>query len=168
MNKHCQISNSWKLGPVIIALPSRSNQQKPTKHHGQAVIPRSSAPKHHIPNRLNPYVRAFLSFSVLLIHLSMAINAANKDCAAAPTFGNETRGHEADNTAEPPFHLCAKNQVKYTSRKGIGIQKEGMASWAGTPAVKGSTESMRMALLTFSLVGLQCVSSFPIWIAKKC
>lgn len=29
------------------------------------------------------------------------------------------------------------------------------ASWAGTPHVKGSSESMRMALLTFSLIGLQ-------------
>ncbi|KAL8730790.1 MAG: hypothetical protein Q9166_003860 [cf. Caloplaca sp. 2 TL-2023] len=29
------------------------------------------------------------------------------------------------------------------------------ASWAGTPSIKGSTESIRMALLTFSLVGLQ-------------
>ena len=31
------------------------------------------------------------------------------------------------------------------------------ASWAGTPSIKGSTESVRMALLTFSLVGLQYV-----------
>ncbi|CAG8951215.1 hypothetical protein HYFRA_00007962 [Hymenoscyphus fraxineus] len=30
-----------------------------------------------------------------------------------------------------------------------------MASWAGTPHVKGSTERMKMMLLTFSLVGLQ-------------
>jgi hypothetical protein len=29
------------------------------------------------------------------------------------------------------------------------------ASWVGQPAIKGSTESMRMALLTFSLIGLQ-------------
>lgn len=29
------------------------------------------------------------------------------------------------------------------------------ASWAGQPSIKGSTESMRMALLTFSLIGLQ-------------
>ncbi|KAI9680000.1 MAG: hypothetical protein M1817_005015 [Caeruleum heppii] len=29
------------------------------------------------------------------------------------------------------------------------------ASWAGTPSIKGSSESMRMALLTFSLIGLQ-------------
>ena len=37
------------------------------------------------------------------------------------------------------------------------LQVEDMASWAGQPAIKGSTESMRMALLTLSLVGLQCV-----------
>ncbi|KAL9586360.1 MAG: hypothetical protein Q9203_003887 [Teloschistes exilis] len=29
------------------------------------------------------------------------------------------------------------------------------ASWVGTPSIKGSTESVRMALLTYSLVGLQ-------------
>ena len=32
-----------------------------------------------------------------------------------------------------------------------------MAQWAGTPHVKGSSESMRMALLTFSIIGLQYV-----------
>ena len=31
------------------------------------------------------------------------------------------------------------------------------ARWAGTPSIRGRTESMRMALLTFCLVGLQCV-----------
>lgn len=30
-----------------------------------------------------------------------------------------------------------------------------MASWAGQPHIKGSSESMRMALLTTSLIGLQ-------------
>lgn len=30
-----------------------------------------------------------------------------------------------------------------------------MASWAGQPSIKGSTESMRMALLTMSLIGIQ-------------
>ena len=29
------------------------------------------------------------------------------------------------------------------------------ASWVGTPSIKGKTESIRMALLTFSLIGLQ-------------
>ncbi|KAF2452324.1 hypothetical protein BDY21DRAFT_294897 [Lineolata rhizophorae] len=31
----------------------------------------------------------------------------------------------------------------------------GVAEWRGTPHIKGSTETMRMALLTFSLIGLQ-------------
>jgi solute carrier family 45 protein 1/2/4 len=31
------------------------------------------------------------------------------------------------------------------------------AQWVGTPKVKGSSESMRMALLTASLIGLQYV-----------
>lgn len=30
-----------------------------------------------------------------------------------------------------------------------------MASWAGQPSIKGSSESMRMALLTISLIGIQ-------------
>lgn len=33
-----------------------------------------------------------------------------------------------------------------------------VAQWAGTPSIKGSSESMRMALLTASLIGLQCAS----------
>jgi hypothetical protein len=33
-----------------------------------------------------------------------------------------------------------------------------MSSWAGQPAVKGSSEAMRMILLTFSSIGMTCVS----------
>lgn len=36
--------------------------------------------------------------------------------------------------------------------------KEMAAQYLGQPSVKGSTETMRMMLLTFSLVGLQYVS----------
>jgi hypothetical protein len=36
-----------------------------------------------------------------------------------------------------------------------------VAQWAGTPSVKGSSESMRMVLLTASLIGLQCVFQGP-------
>lgn len=36
---------------------------------------------------------------------------------------------------------------------------EKVAQWTGTPSVKGSTESMRMALLTASLIGLQYASA---------
>jgi len=31
----------------------------------------------------------------------------------------------------------------------------GVGQWTGTPKVKGSSEAMRMALLTLSLIGLQ-------------
>lgn len=34
-------------------------------------------------------------------------------------------------------------------------EDEDMSSWSGQPAVKGSSETMRMALLTFSMIGLQ-------------
>lgn len=34
------------------------------------------------------------------------------------------------------------------------------ARWVGSPSIKGKSESMRMALLTFSLLGLQYVLSF--------
>jgi hypothetical protein len=39
---------------------------------------------------------------------------------------------------------------------------ESMASWAGQPSIRGSTESMRMALLTVTAVGLQYVSPYPL------
>jgi hypothetical protein len=38
-------------------------------------------------------------------------------------------------------------------------EEEDMSSWAGQPAIKGSSETMRMALLTFSMIGLQYVFS---------
>lgn len=44
----------------------------------------------------------------------------------------------------------------YDFQEGLE-SKANMASWSGQPAIKGSTEQMRMALLTFSLVGLQFV-----------
>lgn len=40
------------------------------------------------------------------------------------------------------------------SEEKLGDEKD-MASWAGRPSIKGSTESMRMALLTISLIGIQ-------------
>ncbi|KAF7921348.1 uncharacterized protein EAE98_004628 [Botrytis deweyae] len=67
----------------------------------------------------------------------------------------------------------SRNRVRSRVVEGLGESSEGvlrggdldfegyfeskadMASWSGQPAIKGSTEQMRMALLTFSLVGLQ-------------
>jgi hypothetical protein len=66
-----------------------------------------------------------------------------------------TRGHEAQ---------ALGGQIKDCSSPGAkghnGDRIAKMASWAGQPSVKGSTESMRMALLTFSLVGIQYVYLF--------
>lgn len=60
------------------------------------------------------------------------------------------RGHEAQGSGG---HI--KN-CQFPGEKGSRTERiVEMASWAGQPAVKGSTESMRMALLTFSLVGIQ-------------
>jgi hypothetical protein len=66
-----------------------------------------------------------------------------------------TRGHEAQGS-EGQIKDCQSPGEK--GRYGDKVAK--MASWAGQPAVKGSTESMRMALLTFSLVGIQLVYLF--------
>jgi len=45
----------------------------------------------------------------------------------------------------------------YIQRSGqeSEIEEKMASSWAGQPSIRGSSESMRMALLTFSLVGLQ-------------
>lgn len=39
----------------------------------------------------------------------------------------------------------------------LGDDPANMSSWAGQPTVKGSSEVMRMILLTFSSVGMTCV-----------
>lgn len=65
----------------------------------------------------------------------------------------ELRDHEEDDDFEPDEH----REEGRERRRGTGIEvtDADMASWAGQPAIKGSTESMRMALLTLSLIGLQ-------------
>jgi len=79
----------------------------------------------------------------------MATTKVNEDDAAdSSCSGIETRGHEADD-----FEDEIKRTPGDSSPRSIGADT--MASWAGQPHIKGSTETMRMALLTFSLVGLQ-------------
>ena len=92
----------------------------------------------------------------------MAITAINNDVAGDPYSGFATRGHEAERTAERTvFQLDSEEDEverykedqrrKFSARRGLAD----MASWSGKPAVKGSTEAMRMALLTFSIIGIQ-------------
>ena len=72
----------------------------------------------------------------------------------------ELRDHEENDDFEPDEHRAEDRE----RRRGSGIEDtdSDMASWVGQPAIKGSTESVRMALLTLSLIGLQCVLSLPL------
>jgi hypothetical protein len=71
-------------------------------------------------------------------------DAADSSCSSIGT-----RGHEADEFEDE----IKGREPGDSSPRSIGADT--MASWAGQPHIKGSTETMRMALLTFSLVGLQ-------------
>jgi hypothetical protein len=71
--------------------------------------------------------------------------------ATGTTYRNfETHGHEARDTAEE-----FDEEIKGLDSASSDLPASEMASWAGQPHIKGSSEAMRMALLTFSLVGLQ-------------
>lgn len=61
----------------------------------------------------------------------------------------QLRDHE-DDSYDPAVHERAGH-----TEEEITEEEADMASWVGQPAIKGSTESMRMALLTLSLIGLQ-------------
>lgn len=62
--------------------------------------------------------------------------------------------HEEEDGDE---HLREEHRGSGQTRADIEVADADMASWVGQPAIKGSTESMRMALLTLSLIGLQYV-----------
>ena len=61
---------------------------------------------------------------------------------------------EEDTQQHPPYPTSGTREVEGEEVKAAE-EDEDMAQWAGQPRVKGSTESVRMALLTFSLIGLQ-------------
>lgn len=60
--------------------------------------------------------------------------------------GGRVKEEEDETEAQEPEEL--ENEIEM-----------GAASWAGTPSILGSSESIRMALLTVSLVGLQYVQT---------
>jgi hypothetical protein len=96
-------------------------------------------------------------------------NAAIDDAVATDSFRitiSVKRGHEAERRTDSPFkpfqsYFDADDGIgRYPEegrRQGVGDRGSfaDMASWAGQPAIKGSSETMRMALLTFSLIGVQ-------------
>lgn len=71
---------------------------------------------------------------------------------------HEVANKAVDSTFDDDFSCALKAPTRVRGSRGIRISGLGdMASWAGQPSVKGSSETMRMMLLTFSLVGLQYV-----------
>ncbi|TVY85463.1 General alpha-glucoside permease [Lachnellula suecica] len=65
-------------------------------------------------------------------------DAADSSCSSVGTRGHEEFDDEIKEDRSPSFESA-----------------DMVSQWAGQPHVKGSTEAMRMMLLTFSLVGLQ-------------
>jgi hypothetical protein len=100
-------------------------------------------------------------------HGDVAIDEDTADIADRDDAEETThlqQGQQPPNLAEETFdeveeELKAEEDIAEDTPEGIAeeieAQDEDMASWAGQPSIKGSTETMRMMLLTFSLIGLQ-------------
>ena len=73
-------------------------------------------------------------------------------------YAHPLKDHDTFSSLEsilPPF-----NAARLVLRKTLTLSPSAStmapgASWTGTPAVKGSSEVARMALLTFSMIGIQ-------------
>ena len=59
------------------------------------------------------------------------------------------------------FFVCPRLLTNVNCEEKLlrGAMPQAASQWSGAPSIKGSSESMRMALLTFSLIGLQYVDS---------
>jgi hypothetical protein len=82
----------------------------------------------------------------------MTFRFVDSDAAGPNPQPSFATAGEAEGTAEE-----SSNKFEDKVRRGRIGTTENMASWSGQSAIKASTEPMRMALLTFSLIGLQCV-----------
>jgi hypothetical protein len=94
------------------------------------------------------------------------IHVRRNDRAVIPPNDSEIDDDVADLTSQDPHQLQQQQQVAYPTsgtRQAKGEEDQAevskgdddmAASWAGQPAIKGSTELRRMALLTFCLIGL--------------
>ena len=99
----------------------------------------------------------------LIEHRSNSKYIQHNSKAATPPNDSEIDDDAADVTSYDSHH---RQQVAYPTsgtRQADGEEDQAevaegdddmAASWEGQPAIKGSTESMRMALLTFCLTGL--------------
>lgn len=82
------------------------------------------------------------------------VDIADRDDAEETTHLQQ--GAQPPNFAEETFEEVEEElKEEEDTAEGIEAQDEDMASWAGQASIKGSTETIRMILLTFSLIGLQ-------------
>lgn len=77
-----------------------------------------------------------------------------------------SRGDEAEDRAERGRTSSEdRYAIELKSISSRSRSRDKMASWAGQPSIKGSTEGVRMGLLTLTAMGLQYVRS-PIDLAE--
>ena len=89
---------------------------------------------------------------------------ATDDSSGAESFlvnsSKYSRGDEAEDRAERDSISEDGDTEESKFIRASTANRENMASWAGQPSIKGSTESVRMALLTLTAMGLQYAASF--------
>lgn len=88
----------------------------------------------------------------------MTIGDADRTGSYLFNSTNSSHGDEAEDRAER-YRISEDGdteELKFTT--STRRNRDNMASWAGQPSVKGSTEGVRMALLTLTAMGLQYVS----------
>ena len=149
---------SFQNCPWLLSLAYVRRQANPEAPCINPLIP-SSSPKINFqlrhptfPSKSTPsIVCSFISTYVFQMAIT---NDDAADCNQGE-WARGTRGHEPQ-ASGGQIKDCLSPGEKGSSRDKTAE----MASWAGQPNVKGSTESMRMALLTFSLVGIQLVYLF--------
>lgn len=71
--------------------------------------------------------------------------SSQAEAAIEEALGEEVKAADEEDEDEDEFENQSQGD----------IDQDTMSSWSGQPAIKGSSESMRMALLTFSMIGLQ-------------
>ena len=80
----------------------------------------------------------------------------NNGAAAASFSSFSTHGHEAEHAADDSSLSSSEDGIeRHKEGRIFSVRLEDMAQWSGQPVIKGSRESMRMALLTFSIIGIQ-------------
>jgi hypothetical protein len=78
-----------------------------------------------------------------------------------------SRGDEAEDRAEQGSISEDGDTEESNFISTSTTRRANMASWAGQPSIKGSTEGVRMALLTLTAMGLQYAASYPIEIIRN-